>query len=112
MTDRETNRRSGRAQYSQWLTLTAYPMADLLRRPFRILPLTAEYRKLLHCMRTFYSENGRQIFDNGQRRLWHCRTCGWWREWEMLSCCVCGAHRDTAAAPVHASVLARVTPRG
>ncbi|GEM_PF-2385631 len=54
---------------------------------------------------TFLSRNGRLIFENPPRRLWHCDRCGWWREWETLTCCGCGARRDSAVISVHESVL-------
>lgn len=54
----------------------------------------------------FFTRNGREVFENPQRRLWHCGKCGWWREWEAVSCCGCGSRRDAATISVHASVLA------
>jgi hypothetical protein len=45
----------------------------------------------------YFLANGREVFESGGRRLWRCPVCAWWRDWETLSCCGCGAQRDDQA---------------
>jgi hypothetical protein len=47
----------------------------------------------------FSSVNGRDVLATGDRRIWRCPTCAWWRDWTETRCCGCGAHRDAIASP-------------
>ena len=33
---------------------------------------------------------------DGERRIWRCPTCAWWRDWSETRCCGCGALRDAS----------------
>jgi hypothetical protein len=46
---------------------------------------------------TFSHLHGREILSAGERRLWRCPTCTWWRDWTDLQCCGCGSARDAVS---------------
>ena len=41
--------------------------------------------------------NGREVFENGDRKRWRCPVCAWWRDWTEERCCGCGLTRDNPA---------------
>ena len=47
----------------------------------------------------FCSVNGRDVLAAGERRIWRCPTCAWWRDWAETRCCGCGALRDAVDPP-------------
>jgi rubrerythrin len=49
----------------------------------------------------FSYRNGREVFAAGERKIWRCPVCAWWREWAERRCCACGTPRDATAAPVN-----------
>ena len=52
--------------------------------------------------------NGREVLDSGERKIWRCPVCAWWREWVEDRCCGCGMARDIAAGHVHRSAKPKV----
>jgi hypothetical protein len=42
----------------------------------------------------FFIINGREVYDNGVRRLWRCPECKSWRQWDVTVCPTCKAARD------------------
>lgn len=46
---------------------------------------------------SFSTLNGREVFQNGERKRWRCPVCAWWRDWSDQRCCGCGLSRDLPA---------------